>query len=397
MKLFFTFLVAIFICCQGVFAVTAKTAKSQREQQESQKKMEQLQQLLARAIKSGNSSVPPPIPEMGLDQNRTSTEQVSATKNNNSLVPASVPERGLGQNGAYVGQIPATKSRDSSMLPSVPETGQELYADVTNSSDTKSNLYDEAFSSVVNQLLPMSPPQIAKLREVFTESQLAAATLPGIPSKPTSTSLLVDLSPKATPPVIRLGPGIITSLVFVDGTGQPWPIASYSVGDPTSTNIQWDRKSNILLMQSSTFYKRSNLAVILRDLSTPVMITLISGQAAVDYRVDLRIPGFGPNAVFVQNGIPESANPILLEVLNGIPPNGSKEVMVSGGDCQAWLLKKKLYLRTSLNIISPGWQSIMSSIDGTHAYQLQPSPVILALKNGRDKILTLTLDLGINP
>ena len=397
MKLFFTFLVAIFICCQGVFAVTAKTAKSQREQQESQKKMEQLQQLLARAIKSGNSSVPPPIPEMGLDQNRTSTEQVSATKITILWCPLLFLKEGWVKMVLMSGKFQLLKVVILRCCLLYQKTGQELYADVTNSSDTKSNLYDEAFSSVVNQLLPMSPPQIAKLREVFTESQLAAATLPGIPSKPTSTSLLVDLSPKATPPVIRLGPGIITSLVFVDGTGQPWPIASYSVGDPTSTNIQWDRKSNILLMQSSTFYKRSNLAVILRDLSTPVMITLISGQAAVDYRVDLRIPGFGPNAVFVQNGIPESANPILLEVLNGIPPNGSKEVMVSGGDCQAWLLKKKLYLRTSLNIISPGWQSIMSSIDGTHAYQLQPSPVILALKNGRDKILTLTLDLGINP
>jgi len=130
----------------------------------------------------------------------------------------------------------------------------------------------------------------------------------------------------------------------------------------------------------------------LRDLNTPVMITLISGQEAVDYRVDLRIPGLGPNAIFVQNGIPEAVNPILLDVLNGIPPKGSKELKVGGGDCQAWLLNSKLYLRTSLSVISPGWQSIMSSIDGTHAYQLQPSPVILALQNGRDKILTLMLE-----
>src|SRR3990172_616860 len=106
-----------------------------------------------------------------------------------------------------------------------------------------------------------------------------------VPPKPTSTSLLVDLSPKAVPPVIRLGAGYITSIVFVDTTGQPWPIAAYSIGDPSAFNIQWDRKGNTLLIQASAFYKRSNLAVILRDLNTPVMITLISGQEAVDYRV----------------------------------------------------------------------------------------------------------------
>ena len=69
-----------------------------------------------------------------------------------------------------------------------------------------------------------------------------------------------------------------------------------------------------------------------------------------------------------------------------------KELKVRGGRCQAWLLNKKLYLRTNLTVISPGWQSIMSSIDGTHAYQLQPAPIILALQNGRDKVLTLMLE-----
>ncbi|MDR1057204.1 MAG: DotH/IcmK family type IV secretion protein [Coxiellaceae bacterium] len=367
MKVFLILLVTIFICWQSVFAVPRTTAKSQREQKESQEKLEQLQQLLERVVKSGDTSMPI----------ATSTSENVPTSEQESFVSVA--------NSSSAFASDADQSQ-------VSQTSQNINDKVTGTESLQPNLYDEAFSSVVNQLLPMSPPQIAKLREVFAESQQAAAIPPGIPSRPTSTSLLVDQSVGASPPVIRLGPGIITSLVFVDGTGQPWPIEAYNIGDPTAANIQWNRKNNILFVQSATFYKRFNLAVILRDLPTPVMITLISGQAAVDYRVDLRVPGFGPNAVFVQSGIPESANPILLDVLNGIPPRKSKTLRVSGGDCQAWLLNKKLYLRTRLNIISPGWQSIMSSIDGTHAYQLQPAPVILALKNDQDKILTLMLE-----
>ena len=343
MKIFLTVLSVLFIFCQSSFALTARDKK---DQENAQKKMEQLKELLAKTSGATNVTAAPNL--------------------SSDLLHQPAPDK-----------AEAPPSTQDTATVAVPQP----------------SLYDQAFSGVVGQLLPMTPAQVVKLREVFTASQQAAATPPGTPPKPTSSSLLVNLSPQAVAPVIRLGAGYITSLVFIDATGQPWPIAAYSVGDPSAFNIQWDRKGNTMLVQSATFYKRSNLAVILRDLNTPVMITLVSGQEAVDYRVDLRVPGVGPNAVFIQNGIPDAVNPMLFDVLNGIPPKGSKELKVSGGGIsQAWLLNKKLYLRTNLTMTSPGWQATMSSIDGTHAYQLQPSPVILALQNGKDKILTLTIE-----
>jgi len=256
----------------------------------------------------------------------------------------------------------------------------------------------EAFSGVTSQVLPMTPEQVMRLRQIFNESQKAAAMPPGIPPRPVTSSLSVNLSPQASPPVIRLGAGYITSLVFMDSTGQPWPIQAYSIGDPAAFNIQWDKKGNTLLIQASSFFKRSNLAVIMNGLDTPVMLTLLSGQEVIDYRVDLRVPGMGPNATFTtQNGLPDSANPILLDVLNGIPPKGSKPLRVFGGEgyvgeCKAWLLDGRLFLRTSLDVISPAWKSVMSSADGTHAYELQPTPVVLVLQRGKDKTLALNIE-----
>jgi intracellular multiplication protein IcmK len=354
MKIFLTILSVLFVFCHSSFALTARDRKDQID---TQKKMDQLKQVLAKAAQSNV---------------RSESSSITATSNLSSDLLSPPTSTSVQDNGSE-----ATSSTQVSTTTDVAQP----------------SLYDQAFSGVVGQLLPMTPDQVVKLREVFTASQQAAANPPGVPPKPTSTSLLVNLSPQAVAPVIRLGAGYITSLVFVDATGQPWPIAAYSVGDPTAFNIQWDRKGNTMLVQSATFYKRSNLAVILRDLNTPIMITLISGQEAVDYRVDLRVPGVGPNAVFIQNGIPDAVNPLLFDVLNGIPPKGSKELKVSGGGVtQAWLLNKKIYLRTNLTVTSPGWQATMSSIDGTHAYQLQPSPVILALQNGKDKIITLTIE-----
>jgi len=257
----------------------------------------------------------------------------------------------------------------------------------------RGDISNQAFAGVVGKQLPMTSEQIAKLREAFEVARRAAATPAEIPARPTTSSVSVNLSPRAAPPVIRLGAGYISSLVFIDSTGQPWPIRAYSVGDPTSFDIQWDKKSNTLLVQASAFFKRSNLAVLLDGLDTPVMLTLLAGQGAVDYRVDLRIPGAGPNAIYSKQYLPSSADPILLDVLNGVPPKSAKTLKVLGNrDSQAWLINNKLYLRTSLDIISPAWQSIMTSVDGTHAYELQPTAVILALRRGKDRELKLIIE-----
>lgn len=175
----------------------------------------------------------------------------------------------------------------------------------------------------------------------------------------------------------------MTSLVFVDSTGQPWPIDSFSLGNPAAYNIAWDKRSNILLMQAITAYRTGNMAVILKNLNTPVMIDLVPGQAAVDTRVDLRIPGLGPQAKPSYSSLPGTEDPNLLNLLEGIPPSGAKSLITTGCDNCAWILNDKLYLRTQYTILSPGWISTMASADGTHVYVLQPTPMILATYNGK--------------
>ncbi len=241
-----------------------------------------------------------------------------------------------------------------------------------------------AFNATAQSLLPMTSDQIKKLHQLFDESQRASVASPSAPPRPTISSQYVRLEPGVTPTVIRLAHGYVSTLAFLDATGEPWPLDNYDIGNPQAFNIQWDKKSNLLMIQAMSPYNTGNLVVQLRGLSTPVILTLVSGQRAVDYRTDLRIPGVGPNAQPVLGrNLPEAANPALLNLLDGVPPSGGTVLKVSKGLAQAWLLNDHIYVRTRLTIISPAWIATISSPDGMKAYEMPKTPLILTSINGQ--------------
>ncbi|MCP3680700.1 MAG: type IV secretion protein IcmK [Gammaproteobacteria bacterium] len=245
----------------------------------------------------------------------------------------------------------------------------------------------QAFKALTQATMPMSPGQVIRLHRMLNLMQKAVAASPLTPPVPVVTTRVVSLAPGVTPPVIRLGQGFVTSVLFVDSTGQPWPISAYDIGDSKSFNIQPPKQDgNMMMIQAMKPYTYGNMAVTLKGMRTPVMITLVPGQKMVDYRVDLHISRMGPKAAKVAGGdnLPAPANSVLLEVLNGVSPKGAKVLKVSGGkNVLAWRVGSRLYLRTRMTIISPAWISMMRSSDGTKAYELQQTPSILISRAGR--------------
>jgi intracellular multiplication protein IcmK len=259
--------------------------------------------------------------------------------------------------------------------------------------EDEAKIRDQAFQNVANQAFPLSPDQIQTLNNMLDATKRAQAQAPNDrPPMPTSSSLIVNLSPGATPPIIRLSNGFVSSLVFIDSTGAPWPIEAYDLGNPSAFNIQWNKKSNTLMVQALSSYTYGNLAVKLEGMNTPVMLTLVPGQQQVDYRVDLRIQGMGPQAApaLAGSGLPDQANKTLLDILDGISPQNSKKLQVSGGIAEAWQVDKILYVRTRFTLLSPAWVSKMSSADGMNAYELRITPLILVSRYG--KVLELKIE-----
>ena len=293
----------------------------------------------------------------------------------------------------------ATQSPSSTETMSQEQTdNNQVASSSVKSSDQSNELGDteisqEAFAKTLDNLMPLTPDQIKTLKQGYDKRKKAVSESPGVAPKPTSSSVIVNLSPGSTPPVIRLRAGFITSLVFLDSTGEPWPITAYDIGNPSSFNIQPttpDGKTNSMMIQASGTYQSGNLAVMLKGQNTPIMLTLLPGQQAVDYRVDLRVPGFGPNAKPTTDALPQSSDPMLLTFLDGVAPQGAKAVKIEGGgDSQAWVYAHHLYVRTRLTLLSPSWISTMSSPDGTHVYQLTEAPVILVSDHGKEMKLKI--------
>lgn len=252
---------------------------------------------------------------------------------------------------------------------------------------------DQAFKLLLEKALPMSPDQIKLLRRLYDLTQQAVATPPNAPPTPRSTSSVISLDPGNTPPVVRTSAGFVSSIVFTDSTGAPWPIVSYTLGDPKLFNIQWDQKSNTLFLQSLKTYAHGNLAVKLFENPTPVMISMVSGQKEVDFRIDFQIAGRGPEAtapIMTESLSDSKINPILINILDGIPPKGSTKLRVSGNHGDAWISGESLYFRSKLTVLSPAWTATVSSPDGTHVYEMIHTPSILASKDGQTIEITLT-------
>lgn len=294
------------------------------------------------------------------------------------------PGAGVAQEQVMVSSTTTTKTVGKRPL-SYEESQQAMLSSVPQSNTPPPPDSDAAFTMMMQKNMPLTPQQVVLLRQQIDIAQRAASTPAVIPPKPVSTTLMINLAPGTTPPAVRLAQGYVSSLVFIDSSGAPWPIAAYDIGNPKAVNIQWDGKSNILLLQAVSPYMSGNIIIRLVGLPTPVTLEIVSGQRVVDYRVDAHVPGMGPNTkeLPLGNGLPDSANQVLLDVLDGIAPAGSKFLLVRGGaDGQAWLLGDKMFLRTRLTLLSPGWIGKMTSPDGMQAYELQKASTVLVSRFG---------------
>ena len=318
-------------------------------------------------------------PMMAADANQTGLDSLQALQQLQRLAqsPPAAARPAQEQNDA-----PAARPAPAQTSTAPPAT--DLSTLLASSSDEEDALAEAAFRAALQEAFPMTPEQILRYRQLFDAMELAESTTPTTPPKPIASSQFVHLSPGSTPPVVRLAQGFVSSVVFLDSTGAPWPIVAYDIGNPEAFNIQWDRSGNTLMIQASQQYTYGNMAVRLKGLNTPVMLTLVPGQKVIDYRVDMRVQGVGPNANRMPAGVglPPGADPLLLSILDGIsPPNGQYH-KVLGGPAQAWSLGNTLYLRTELTILSPGWLATMQSADGMRAYELHKTPVLLVSQNG---------------
>lgn len=240
----------------------------------------------------------------------------------------------------------------------------------------------EIFNSTMGGV---SPEQIKEIHKYLDEHQRAIAELPSTPPKPVTTSVSVSLSPGSTPPVIRLFPGYATSITVTDSTGAIWPVENWSMGNKKMFDIKrLDDVAAFSVVPLGT-YAQSNMVISLKGNPTPISVTFVTGQKEVDYRVDLRVQAVGPNAQLAVSGLPANVNNELLSVLDGVVPQGSKNLKVEKDSLlSAWISPAgKYFIRTKHSVISPAFLSTVKSSDGTSVYEVMPTSVLLLMVDGK--------------
>ncbi len=246
---------------------------------------------------------------------------------------------------------------------------------------------DTAYDAALNGLMPLRPEEIRKMLEFYRQSRQAAESRIGGAPKPEVAVETVSLDPGATPPVIKLSSGHVTSINILDITGQPWPVQNVSWGGDFEV-ISPDEGGHVIKISPLKAHEVGNMSVQLLGLKTPVTFTLFTQIDVVQYRFDARIPEYGPYAdmPIIDTGITTIAgDSTLTTVLQGILPSGAARMTVTGvdGRTTVYRYQNMTFVRTPLSLLSPGWSKSARSADGTTVYVVENSPVLLLSDRGK--------------
>lgn len=255
-------------------------------------------------------------------------------------------------------------------------------------------------NDVIQEYLGMSPEEIRRYRSEKGDRKEATHE-PRREVRQVTRSVALDLSPGASPEKIRLFDRAGAVVVFSDSTGAPWPV----VGVQNFAQDQFEvvqpgiADSPVVMISTKIGYGQGGAAVFLKDMPTPILLTMVTGGGVADSRVDAIVSRRGPKATapaIEQQTAPEF-DPKLLDFLTKTPPSGAKQLTIQVDDrdaateTTAWVWNDKLYIRTPLTVMSPAWRGVAKSNDGMSAYVFEMIPVLLVSNKG--KVHTLRVGL----
>ena len=303
----------------------------------------------------------------------------------NDALPAVPQQQGGSQinqlkiegDGFEMGNRSATVNIDGNIDGSMNEEGN---------AKLQEEIRSEAYDAAITGMFPLSPNQIEGLLKRYDETQEAAKTPPYDTPKPEISVQNISLDPGVAPPVIKTAIGNVTTLNILDATGAPWPVQDVTwAGDYEI--VEPEQGGHIIRITPMSHFARGNIVIRMLTLKTPLTLTLETGRDVVQYRVDARIPEYGPFATtpIMQGGKSLVAGtPELTSILDGTAPGGAVKLDVSGvdGRTTAYSMGGTTYVRTPLTLLSPAWQSSVSSADGMNVYALTNAPVLLLSDGG---------------
>jgi intracellular multiplication protein IcmK len=264
------------------------------------------------------------------------------------------------------------------------ETNDELF---------QQSIRDEAFDSAADGMFPLSTGEIREILRRYDETRRAVEMphyeLP-IPQVKVEN---ISLDPGVVPPVINTAVGHVTTLTILDVTGAPWPIQDVSWAGDFEV-VEPEEGGHIIRITPMANFAYGNISMRLLTLKTPITFTLRTTRDVVQYRLDARIPEYGPmaSAPLIEGASQVVAgDKVLTQILDGMVPADAERLDVAGVDGRTTALQigATTYLRTPLTLLSPAWDSSVKSADGMNVYAMAETPVVLLSDAGTFRRATL--------
>lgn len=229
------------------------------------------------------------------------------------------------------------------------------------------------------QLSQLTPEQVYRLKaQQLEKDRITASPYLSTPN-PVVRSIAVSLNPGETPPLIRVSKNMLTTIVFTDGDGNPWYIEKVALNRDQFSDAAnlpaggRSKQTNILTLEPNEAIAFGNVSVTLKDKALPVILLVTSGQSEVDVRVDARIPGRNPDAVYMPGVSGVQVNASIdnhaLAFLDGAIPADAESLISSDTAAQGWKYNESLYVKTRLDLLHPNYMSRASTADGVNIYR----------------------------
>jgi len=264
--------------------------------------------------------------------------------------------------------------------------------------NNKSDLDRIAFEKTIRAVLPLDVKHIIKFKE--ERDKVNKATNYSINPTLRNKTKNITLKPGAETSVLSLMPNYVTTLVFVDSTGAPWPITSSTVGNAGWFSVvkpQGLIPGNLLTVNPLENHVRSNIVLTLAGHPSPVVIQLESDVSKTDKRVktdvliSYRIDERGPNALMptIKPSIASPVSEDLISFLDNVPPEKSVLLKSNGNsDIKIWSYNNRMYFRSPYNIQWPAWSREVRSYN-TQVYEIPLTSSVVISINGKQTTINI--------
>lgn len=242
----------------------------------------------------------------------------------------------------------------------------------------------------LEQVAPLAPDEVIVLRKEILQRQRAASenVTQRKPARPTTSAETLDLTPGATPPIIRVAVGQGAVLSFVDAAGRPWEIQDdQNFNDRAfAVRLLGPHLYSVTLKSAET----AHIAVVLKGLSRPISVTAVPAVEEADYIKEFAVPRFidGQPPAAIASSSAEGAlafnAPELLDFLYRTPPKSAKQLQSTGlPGVTVWQTSStRMVVRTAGQVVIPAFSRRHGSSDGVAVYEVPLSPVVSITQGG---------------